>query len=380
MSLLFYIIGALNFIYLFVSSGNFFNGAAYSLVAQVLLIANTVPLVIALLAKGKSISFWKKFGLLLLMAAVGVISFLAVKIGSAYDYFVNFAGYLAIPIYMAVIPEAQFKSGVKNWFQCMSVLYTVLFLFNGIVRPILRENATALTMGYTNPNRTGLYLLMTVVLTVIAFVDEQGKVKRMVSLIAELSLIYLIILTQCRTAFLLSVLLVLYVWLPKAPTIKRKWINMSVIFPLVFIGMYMWLYNIGLLRDMTILDRDVYTGREELFAQQLQGISLLGNSFVGFDGLNVPLAVLSFGGVIGLALFYWCLYNFTAGDFLLVSAQRGAKNIPAACFIAILLHGCTERSLFTGGAIYASMVGCILMLIGIYNSQHSQRTLEESRE
>lgn len=365
---IFILISLINLIIFTFSSGNFFNEAIFSLAQRAVLLLNVVFFTATMIKNRVSKKFVINLGILLFMLVCSYISYMLNPGGGMFDFIITVLEYLAVPIYMLAIPDTQFDPKTKKWLQLIGVAYVVLFVYCGFVDPIYRnEFSTALSMGYSNPNRTGCYLLLTVVYLLVAF--ENDKKMEIMSYVMSAVLLYLIMLTECRTAFLLGLIALIYAIIPKFKA-GKVFALICTFSPLVFAFVYLYAYKNGWFYSTEIFGKEIFSGREEMYTDMMSNISMFGNyAAVKLGGLNVSMSVLSTLGIVGIVLFYVYYTGFMTDRFIQIESRSEKKNLGLVCMGLLMFHGCTETILFVGGNVYAGMIGCILVLINMNNQE-----------
>lgn len=359
-------VSVLNLAVFVFSSDTFYNVGLFSFSARLLLVFNIVILLCVVTLRMLDRRVFHTLCLLAIIIVTAYMSFSIHPYGSTNDFITLLAGYLAVPIYMLVVPEIEYSEDMRSWFKVVCLLYALFFIYCGFLTPTYREGTNALMLGYSNSNRTGAYMLLTVVLMIVLFAREVKIWIRVCTWIIEICLMYLMVLTQCRTAFLIALACLIYSVLPKTPEIGKKFSIFCVIFPAVFLVLYVLAYTQGWLSDVTILGRTIYSGRQETFVSDSQSLSVFGNYAAGrFVGLNYVQAVLNTWGIVGLGLCWLYYIRFFISDFLDDCDYMFSNNLSRFCFSVLMLHGCTEASFFTGGTVYAGMLGCILFVISM---------------
>lgn len=365
---IFVLISIINLIIFTFSSGNFFNEAIFSLAQRAVLLLNVVFFTATVIKNRASKKFVINLGILLFMLVCSYISYMLNPGGGMFDFVITVLEYLAVPIYMLAIPDTQFDPKTKKCLQLIGVAYVVLFVYCGFVDPIYRnEFSTALSMGYSNPNRTGCYLLLTVVYLLVAF--ENDKKMKVMSYVMSAVLLYLIMLTECRTAFLLGLIALIYAIIPKLKA-GKVFALICTFSPLVFAFIYLYAYKNGWFYSTEIFGKEIFSGREEMYTDMMSNISMFGNyAAVQLGGLNVSMSVLSTLGIAGIVLFYVYYTGFMTDRFIQIESRSEKKNLGLVCMGLLMFHGCTETILLVGGNVYAGMIGCILVLINVNNQE-----------
>lgn len=344
------------------STDRFSNAVLFSLASRLLMVSNILIAVCSLARRRMSVRQFSVVAILFAMAGSAFISYLRSPMGGIGDFLIALFSYLAVPIYMVAIPELGKVDGVSDWLKTIAVVYALVFIVMAVFFPSYRIGTNALMLGYSNSNKTGAYMMLTVILLVLLYQNEK-KMRKTIAVALECILLYLIVQTQSRTSFLIAAAVMIYALLPRTPRINRAFSIICILFPTVFYYLYAWVFSKGLFRDATILGRTIYSGRQII---DLQPLTLFGNySSAVFGGLNVFRGISTTVGLMGIIL--WWVFNirFIKSDFLDQNDAQSNRNLSRFCFAMLFLHGCTETCIFTGGTVFGGMVGCILIAIAL---------------
>ena len=358
------IISILNICIFVFSSSAFYNETLYSLCMRGVLLLGILTFILYLVAQKKlDHMILILFGMLF----CAIISYL-LNPTSLYGFFITIGGYILFPIYAIIIPNLDVPVKKIAWFRAIAVIIAVLFLYLGFVVPVYRIGTNALTMGYSNSNRTGMYLMLVVMMLLVAFENAKKKSEKLLSWILVIGLLYLLILTQSRTALLITFGVVLYIIFPRLPRISKKISTVCLIFTVFFSRLYVYIYEKGIWNDVTILDKPIFSGREEIFLEEQLPLNFFGYfSESEFGGLNIFVGLTNTLGVVGLVLFCLFYFKFLTSSFLFANSE---KSIAPFIFSLLILHGCTETAIFLHGSIYAGMLACIIIIIKL-NQQNN---------
>ena len=359
------------------SSDIFGNIGLFSLFARLLIIVNLGVLLLGFLKQSSSHAV-KQYVTIFFMLIFGVLSYLINRPISLFEFIVLFAGYLAVPVYAVSVPKLKFNRNMIVWFRIISVVYALYFIYRGFFTPTYREGSGALLLGYINSNTTGAYMFLVSLFVLLSFNNAAKRIWRIFSYLIVAILLYLIIQTQCRTAFILTGLCLVYAVLPKIYRPGKLFVTVSVLSSYLFYYLYTYLYQISWNTDLTILDRTFYSGRQITFLEIGLKYSLFGDFKELFGGLNVSLGVLNTLGIIGFVLFliFYTTFLFSPIMQNYKGKRREKRNLPLICFCAIMFHGCVETVLFTGGSVFAGVIGCIIAVIMCNNQDVQQKQIK----
>lgn len=213
----------------------------------------------------------------------------------------------------------------------------------------------ALTLGFNNPNETGMLLYLVITILISILITHKKPIRFVVGGIAVF-LIYLLIQTGCRTS-LFSLIIVIIAYLFRKVTVslvlKKRILLVLLLMPLLF----SYLYPLLALRygslDYEILGKPLFSGREILF---VEGFShFISNPIIGDinffkfeNAFNGFLSVMFNTGIVGI-LFY--LY------FLIKTSVSLSRNICTSSqyfaflsLLGVLFVACSESAILTGGS------------------------------
>ena len=357
------LVSVFNLFFLIFTSSFAFNEMLASLCARGLMLINIIFFVMFTI---KNIRHAKKNYLLFLILAFSLgISYLLSPQGGLGNFFINLCSYLAVPIYMLVIPAVKVSDKTRQWLKKISVCYVLFFIVAYLYNPTILAATGALTLGFSNPNTAGMYMYLTAIFLLLAFQNCGNKYEKLLSYGLVIILDYLIAQTQCRTAFLLTLFCLICAIFPNFFHPKKKFAVACVLSPIIFYYLYMYLYKMSWNLDFTILGRTIYSGRQEMFMLQGMDFSLFGNYAQNFEGLNVALAFVNTVGVFGLCAFIIYSILFMLSPFVQNSttATSNSSYLKLICIGTIFIYGCVEVALVTGGSVFAGLIGCAMATI-----------------
>ena len=283
-----------------------------------------------------------------------LISYILSSQGGGMDFLITMCSYLAVPIYMLVIPSVKFSDRTLCWFKKIGVCYVLFFVAAYLFKPAYQRVSGALTLGYSNSNTAGMYMYLTAIFLLLAFQNCSNKNEKLFSYGIVGIIDFLIVRTQCRTAFLLTSLCLICAFFPNILHPKKRFAVVCVVSPLVFYYLYSYLYKIT-----------IYSGRQKMFASQDMSFSLFGNYVHHFAGLNVALVFMTSVGILGFSIFMIYSILFMLSPFIQSSQTLIPEqcNLKLICIGTIFIYGCVESALFTGGSVFAGLIGCAMAAI-----------------
>lgn len=226
--------------------------------------------------------------------------------------------------------------------------------------------ADSLSLGYSNPNATAIYLLMNLSLLLLYTVRLKQLWKKIAVYVLCAYLFYLLYETDSRACLFAAVAVVAYVLLAPKWRIPTFFVSVFMLLPLFFLFFYTSLYQTGKYTDLTILGKPFYSGREAYFInklEQLKSYWLIGN--VGLNPFNNmhngALALMSSCGVLGYALYLRYIDN-TIRHYYRKNVTH-QQTVALIVILATFLHSCAEAALIVGGANYSIVVATFYWLL-----------------
>lgn len=356
------IISVCNALVFIFSSGVFYNATLFGLGMVSTLICSMVALVLSAFERGKQGYVLS----VIFMFLAGIFSWWLHPSGSFGPFLISLLGYTAIPSFMCCLYNTVITEKLKSWLRRISVLYLFVFVFLAFYKPIY-WGQTMLSLGYSNPNRAGTYMMLVFIMILLLFQDVMRPLKKALVVFLLAALMSVIMMTQCRTAFIISLICAIFMIVPKRFIVKKKYTAICMAAPLLFSSIYMALYNSGKFSEVTLLNKTIFSGRQSTFLSEYISFSVFGDfERLGFGGLNIATCVISSFGIVGAILFFCNYWKFFSNLFKRRELYN-SKNLNYAifCLSTVILHGCTETDLFVGGGAYAGLFACIVASAGI---------------
>lgn len=227
-------------------------------------------------------------------------------------------------------------------------------------------NNGQLTLGYSNPNTTAIYLFCTfsILLCLIEVKKDDSKIKKLGIAVILLMLAYLIICTGSRleTGCMIAVVLLRFLGtanLMKKVLTSRFFVIFIVVLPVIFLSGYFGLYHV-IPNGYTIMGRGLFA-RITIYQKALidfQKHLLFGNmnEWLFTNSHNGILTIAINIGVVGLLLYLL----FISGNMLryagYIKNNKAANIIPYFMVVAFFIQACAEASSLTGGVSFMSSV------------------------
>ena len=223
---------------------------------------------------------------------------------------------------------------------------------------------TLLNLGYSNPNSTAIYIFLTISIMLSFFEYIKSKKIKLLLLILIVYLIYLIFLTESRTCMLVSIALVIYFFWPFNINIRKSWIIIGLMIPIVFLFLYSYLYENNYFSDLVIMGKEFYSGREGYFIEVLNDLKnyLFFGNFGNYHLTNThngPLSVLSSLGISGIVLLYGYLYNSMK---ILLNSHSKTSKMAIMAILILLAQSSSEAAILVGGANFTVPIATLFLI------------------
>ena len=224
----------------------------------------------------------------------------------------------------------------------------------------------SLELGFNNPNETAVYLMSTICLLVLFFDTMKRWLFKVPVVLIIGYLAYLLYLTESRTALVATALVILYQLFARRFVVPRWVIPVAVLLPVVFLVLYTQLWQRGLFRDLEILGKPFYSGREGAFLSLLEE---LGGNWAFCDVgkyhftnvHNGPLSIMISMGIFGfVAYFAYMVYTLYQYHACIASKHQ---TIALIVILAIFVHSSAEATFIVGGAHYSIIVATFFLLL-----------------
>lgn len=351
----------------------FKNEVLVSLGTRIMIISVIILAIIA------AVSSFNRFGVDKLHAwymALFAISITAVIISanlSITSVVVPLVCFIMLPSYAALYRNVKNAALLKKMIYIANIINTILFIYlyfsdlshsyyggYGII------TVEDLTLGYTNPNETGIYLFLSFLIMNITFRDLKDKYWKTITFVLTIFLLVMIFQTNSRSCTILAVLVVLL-------SLKRfirgvcnyRFVNIVLILPFLFAVLFLLFPEF--FDNLKILGESASTGRTKVYSNFLNNMSIM-DFFVGnalkYPGSNLHNSYISVFAMLGMpALLIYLKYLKTIIVFYSNKLTSVPSYIAFLGFLAVILHGIAEGTLLVSGAVFAGLAGLLFILM-----------------
>lgn len=312
---------------------------------------------------------------LLLLVAVVVFVSIAWAVAAienivlAGENLLKVVGFLTLPFMLAYGLLFEIDERAKNVIIIFGFLCSLLFIYlyqselrNVYVNEYGVQELKQVTLGYSNPNQTAMYLFLCSMLLFIGASFIENKILKIVFSLDSCFIAWMMIKTESRTAISLFLMFVLLALSVRKRKPKKIFAEIAVWMPVIIMGLILDMQD-----DVIFLNESFETGRKQLYGQffkqlDLQGLFLGNLNTYQFQNLhNGYLAILASAGVLTLAgyigFLLYCVRNGCPGS----NDHRGTR-IAYVAFLCLIAYTSSEAAFFVGGANFSFLVFSVFAL------------------
>ena len=279
--------------------------------------------------------------------------------------------FLAFPIMLLYAALFRIPQRAKTAILVTNVVLSLIFIdlyFSGYRNAYTNyygtTNINALTLGYSNPNQTAMFLFVcTIILGISVFYTDSFFLKAALTL-DMLFICKMLFDTESRTAFFVVLVFFGFIALTNKRKLTKKWILYSILTPLIYALCALFLRSF--FENTTFLGESLFNGRELIYDRFLNNINLI-NFILGdfsrfqFDNLhNSYISVVATAGVIVLINFMTFLKRGHEKNLDLLDDERYSK-VAFVGSLATIIYSSSEAAFFVGGSTYAFMIFSIYL-------------------
>lgn len=262
-----------------------------------------------------------------------------------------------------------------------NVLVSITYIIRSQARGAYQNKL--LYLFFSNPNLTGMWLCMSMMLLAITVFFVHRKMIKLALLAMAAQLGYLCMQTEARNIWLALVLAcVLGALCISSRTVKYKkfFIFLVDLFPLLFAWIYMLILKYGVLvaqlTSLLVSKGKPLTSRFAIWTEAFEHIkkypifgaySVVGNGSGSFQLHNTHIDVWAAYGTVGLVLFLVYVYRIMR-EANARSASKGSM-IALTGFMCMTLMGNAEASLYSTGMGMYIYVSSFLILANYFNQR-----------
>lgn len=179
--------------------------------------------------------------------------------------------------------------------------------------------------------------------------------------------LYLIYGTRCRSVMLSVVIVTIAFFLLGRKKLPGAVVNFGTLIPVFFAIIYMWLYRRMGDQTIVVLEKSLFSGRQNNYTQYLSYLDgwekvLFGNfSEAGFQNAhNICIGVLASSGIVGLIAFYFFYIRLI--NELNDNMVSSVRTISIICILGLFVQSSMEASFFLGGFPGIMIISTFVMM------------------
>lgn len=296
----------------------------------------------------------------------------------SFEYLRKYLIFCSTVIFLFVVSRAVVNKKTIKFILIINVIIVLIYLYSYYIgEGRANYGSRYLTLNFSNPNLTAMWLLQTILYIFIAMVFYKSKMKKLFCGVLMVPIIYFLYETESRTSLISLVvyfLLVLYVLFKRRFGFNKLTIVIVILSPIIIAFSYMIMINnnsIEFLDFMSSEGKAVYS-RQSVWSYAFEAIKthpILGAYYQisGGSGMsqmhNTHLDIWASYGTIVFVLLMVYLIRLVIR--ISVGCTTKLQAICLMAFFAVIIMGMGEAALFSGGqGIY--ILSCSFLLLARY--------------
>lgn len=314
----------------------------------------------------------------LLITAIAFINCL-ISMGTdlSFGYFEKFIMFTSSVLFLSICPRIRLiKSDEKMLHRINLILFGLVVLVLLIKQYecfyFTNTGVAYLTLGFTNPNTTALFLTCIVIYAIVSLLSNHLKMVKLIGLVIVCVGVVLVALTKSRTSLLILVLFIFFAFMSLIK--KKPWYPKNnffcviiSVFPFVFAIVYQVIMRYGLNikgLDFLVSEGKSLSSRQSIWEDAfllIRDHPIAGNyGYIYKSDIqqmhNSHLDVATAYGFPVLLLVCMLLYFILS--YTVKNTNRDTKSYLSIWgFVSVLLLGIGEAALFSGGLSFYLLVG-----------------------
>ncbi len=334
-----------------------------------------------LLLTKKTIPVAAFLGFMILLAIIAGGCIASGKV-TDFDLLFRCAAFFFLILSLHLMSRTTISKRLFDWIFWVCVIVSLLFFiysFTSIAHKGFDKDTGSFreyiyfVFNLDNSNIAGMYLFLLLCVLVINVASRRHKLLLWALIFADFYMIYR---TNSRSCIIAAAVVCVVAFIPRLRKMPRGVIVLCWLFPIVFVSLYMYLYNNGY-EDVTILNKSLFSGREKTFVDFLAHIKNRWHVWFGnlagsglFNAHNAPLAYYTSLGLVGAAISELLLLN---------TAFRINHNTRNAFLAVVAILGCFVQSSAEASLLLGGYPGSVLLtaIVLIANYQPEKQPAED---
>jgi O-antigen ligase len=326
---------------------------------------------------------YQNIALLLLILLLALVALLSSIDNISFNYFKKYFMFGSTIIFLLIVTVIIVDTKLLKFILKMNlVLCLVYFLFYFFGDAPYYGGG--LTLNYSNPNLLALWLLHSVLYSIISFVYFKSKALRILLIITIIILLTMVLETRTRSVLLelaIFAIILASIFMRRRFMFGKMSTALFVLFPLIFAIIYMvQIYNPIIGESLNFLSSPG-KGLDSRFSIWSNAFEVIKNNFVfgnynkisegtGMSQLhNTHIDVIASYGCFVFVAFIIYLYKITFR--IAKSCETRLQKIALASFFAVLIMGSGEAA-FVSGSVGMYILSCSFLLIARYKPNNER--------
>ncbi|MDD2494666.1 MAG: O-antigen ligase family protein [Tissierellia bacterium] len=326
---------------------------------------------------------FKDMVLLLFILILAFVALLSTSNDFNFNYFKKYFMFGSTIIFLFIVSVITVNTKLVKFILKVNLILCLaysMFYFFGYTQ----YYGGGLTLNYSNPNLLALWLLHSVLYSVISFVYFKSKILKILSIIATLILFTMILETRTRSVllalFIFTIILV-FIFMRNKFKLGEILTAIFVLFPLIFAVIYMLqIYNPMIVESLNFMTSPG-KGLDSRFSIWSNAFAVIQNNLVfgnyyeisagtGISQLlNTHIDVMASYGCLVFVAFIIYLYKITLR--IARNCETKLQKIALASFFAVMIMGSGEAA-FVSGSVGMYILSCSFLLIARYKPNNER--------
>ena len=344
-----------------------------SLSARILIVCPTFCGILYLINKIKYSNILSTLGLMVIIASI-----ISLVLGVKSDFFsqiVQLITFLTLPLslmfYRSLVDITKLKNIIYKGYILIAFIY-VFLSFTSLSHIGYTQWGVyygPLTLGYSNPNETAMYLLICVTILISSLFNNKINKFKLITILLILYLCFLIIQTESRAIIaLLPISILLYLIFKKLRynnnLVVKLLFEVIMLSPIIYFLIVFVTSSLAI--EISFLGDSLSTGREFIYYSYLDQLNFTTFFFGNFQQFkfqnlhNSYITILATLGLLGFLPYYILIKKIFFQIYL--KANEKSQIYIFCVLLVIIIHGTVEAALLVSGVIYASSISMIYIL------------------
>ena len=313
-----------------------------------------------------------------------VSSVLSVILSYSFNNYISFGGteYIKCLIFFIVTNTFYYilsKIKITKKMYKLSINIPFLIILTDIFSYYLLKNrvtmAQAITLNFSNPNQTGLWLSVAFMFGILKYTEESSKTKKLMFLGLTMILLPIIIKTLSRNSLisiLFLIIMMIYGSILKKRKLSKKIIILGIIFPLIFCFAYLILINTSFAERFSFLVSEGKSLTSRLNIWNFGVATFLEHPIVGnysklmFEGKggaqlhNTGIDICAKYGLIVYFIFVKLTYDIV--NSINRKSFSKIKYLATCCFLSVIIQGIFEAGIYSGYCGLDYLIGGFIII------------------